>query len=166
MDTKAKLPGFEIFANDTWDSDDETEEWEGPIRMLHVDWIKVLDSGNLLSLFGEESPLGMREDEPAATLVDLKPVEDMELMMLGQEALEDVTTLIVDANGTYKNCTFVPRIIYTGTDFESKSESSTASSIEFGLSRSLNLLSLHVITSLLNLSPLSCIMPLGPPPLK
>ncbi|KAH7845597.1 hypothetical protein Vadar_003927 [Vaccinium darrowii] len=133
MEAKTKLPGFEIFADNTWDSDDEAEKWEEPAEMLHADWITVLDSGNLSSLFGEERPLGMREDEPAATLTDLKSVEDMELMMLGQEALEDVTTLIVDANGTYKNCTFVPRIIYTGTGFEFESESSTASSIESGV---------------------------------
>ncbi|KAH7838310.1 hypothetical protein Vadar_024854 [Vaccinium darrowii] len=133
MEAKIKLPGFEIFANNTWDSEDETEEGKEPAKMLQVDWIEVLDSGNLLSLFGEESPPGMGGNKPAATLADLKPVEDMELMMLGQEALGDVTTLIMDANGIYKNCTFVPRIIYTGTDFESESESSTASSIESGV---------------------------------
>ncbi|KAH7834736.1 hypothetical protein Vadar_019075 [Vaccinium darrowii] len=127
MEAKTKLPGFEIFADDTWESDDETEGWKAPAKIPHVDWIEVLDSGNLLSLFGEENPPGMGKDEPAATFVGLKPVEDVELMMLGQEALEDVTALIIDAYGTYKNCTFVPKIIYTGTNSEFESESGTAS---------------------------------------
>ncbi|KAH7836661.1 hypothetical protein Vadar_004049 [Vaccinium darrowii] len=83
--------------------------------------------GNLESLFGNESPLGTVEDGPAAKIFDLEPVGEMELMMLSQEALGDVSSLIVDANGIYKNCIFVPKIIYTGTEFESKSESSTES---------------------------------------
>ena len=127
MEAKTKLPGFEIFADDTWESDDETKGWKAPAKIPHVDWIEVLDSGNLLSLFGEENPPGMGKDEPAAMFVGLKPVEDMELMMLGQEALEDVTALIIDAYGTYKNCTFVPKIIYTGTNSEFESESGTES---------------------------------------
>lgn len=131
VETKTKLPGFEIFANDTWDSDDEAEKREELVKAHQVDWIETLDSGNLQSLFGEESLICVEEDELAAMLFDLKPnlelVEEEELMMLSQDALGDVTALIVDANGIYKNCTFVPRITYISTEFESESESSTES---------------------------------------
>lgn len=44
MGAKTKLPRFEIFVDNTWESDDETEGWKTSAKIPQVDWIEVLDS--------------------------------------------------------------------------------------------------------------------------
>ncbi|KAF7153668.1 hypothetical protein RHSIM_Rhsim01G0151100 [Rhododendron simsii] len=43
VETKKEYLGFEIFAEDTWDSDDEAEKREELVRALHADWVEVFD---------------------------------------------------------------------------------------------------------------------------
>lgn len=47
--------------------------------------------------------------------------EAVVLMLGGEDALEDPTALIVDAVGTYENCTFIPFVKHTHNT-ECKSE--------------------------------------------
>ncbi|KAI8572213.1 hypothetical protein RHMOL_Rhmol01G0180700 [Rhododendron molle] len=115
LETKVKYPRFEIFANDTWESDEEFPKIEELSEAL--DWLEALEEGHFQSLFGGEELGGMMED-PA-------------VLMLGEEEeIEDPSMLIVDAVGVYDNCTFVPHVARThsSTCTESESESDTDSS--------------------------------------
>ncbi|KAG5541032.1 hypothetical protein RHGRI_021053 [Rhododendron griersonianum] len=87
-ETNTLLPGFEIFANDIWpESEEEPEAAEDQEKL--TDWIEVFDMGSLAVLFKENEPMGT--------------VVEAEVLMLGQEALEDPTSLIMDAAKDYKN---------------------------------------------------------------
>lgn len=87
-ETNKQLPGFEIFTSNTWESDDEAEKLTELVKALNVDWVEYMGSNYLSSLF-EESPTSTIQDGAA-------------VMMVEEEALEDFTSFIVDAVGTYK----------------------------------------------------------------
>ncbi|KAG5554221.1 hypothetical protein RHGRI_011919 [Rhododendron griersonianum] len=87
-ETNTFLPGFEIFVNDVWPESDE--ELEPAIKQAKItDWVETFALGSLATLFGEDEPLGI--------------AMEAEVQMLGQEAPEDSTSLIMDAVGDYKN---------------------------------------------------------------
>ncbi|KAI8530518.1 hypothetical protein RHMOL_Rhmol11G0065500 [Rhododendron molle] len=116
VETKNEYPGFEIFIEDTWDSEDEAEKKEELVRTLHTDWVEAFDQDSLRSMFGDENPDGTDEDTT--------------MMMLGDEdACEDPSTLIVDATGRYENCVFIPLVKHAhAAESESESDTDTASS--------------------------------------
>ncbi|KAI8543302.1 hypothetical protein RHMOL_Rhmol08G0206000 [Rhododendron molle] len=68
--------------------------------------------GGLATLF--------REDEPMGTAMEA------EVLMMGQDTLEDLTLLIMDAAGEYKNWTFIPSATRRGSESESESESESS----------------------------------------
>ncbi|KAG5531685.1 hypothetical protein RHGRI_026341 [Rhododendron griersonianum] len=115
-ETNTLLPGFEIFANDVRPESEEefeaAEEW-GKL----TDWIEVFNMGSLTILFEENGPMG------TAT--------EAEVLMLGQEALKDPTSLIMDAAGDYKNWTFILSVTCHGPDSDSESSESSQSSKSF-----------------------------------
>lgn len=41
LETKREYPEFEIFVEDTWDSENEAEKREELVRALHVDWVEA-----------------------------------------------------------------------------------------------------------------------------
>ncbi|KAI8535448.1 hypothetical protein RHMOL_Rhmol10G0175100 [Rhododendron molle] len=96
LETKMKYPGFEIFANDTWESDEEFAKIEELSEAL--DWLEALEEGHFQSLFGGEELGGMMEG-PAV------------LMLGNEEEIEDPSKLIVEAVVIYDNCTFVPHLL-------------------------------------------------------
>ncbi|KAG5524070.1 hypothetical protein RHGRI_030912 [Rhododendron griersonianum] len=109
-ETITLLPGFEIFANDVWLESDEEFEVVVEQKKL-VDWVEVFAMGSLAILFEEDEPMGT--------------AMEAEVLMLGPEAPEDPTSLIMDAAGDYKNWIFIPSA--TCHDSESESESSESS---------------------------------------
>ncbi|KAI8568948.1 hypothetical protein RHMOL_Rhmol02G0240300 [Rhododendron molle] len=68
-------------------------------------------------MFHEFSQVGLTEEAPEA-----------EVFMLGPDALEDPTSLIMEAKGSLKNCIFKPRL--TCIDDTSESESASESESE------------------------------------
>ncbi|KAI8542780.1 hypothetical protein RHMOL_Rhmol08G0166500 [Rhododendron molle] len=98
IETKKKYPGFEIFANDTWESDEEVPKVEELSEAL--DWLEAFGLGSLQLLFEGEDPEGMVEDAAVLALGD-------------EEEIEDPSKLIVEAIGTYDNCTFIPHVTRT-----------------------------------------------------
>ncbi|KAG5564943.1 hypothetical protein RHGRI_000971 [Rhododendron griersonianum] len=102
-ETNTFLPGFEIFANNVWP--ESNEELEAVIKPAKTtDWVETLAIGSLVTLFEEDEPLGI--------------AVEAEVQMLGQEAPEDPTSLIMDAARDYKNWTFIP----SATSHESEPE--------------------------------------------
>ncbi|KAG5531759.1 hypothetical protein RHGRI_026397 [Rhododendron griersonianum] len=87
-ETNTFLPGFEIFANDVWPESDGESEVVVKQKKL-ADWVEVFAMGSLAILFEEDEPMGM--------------AMEAKVLMLGQEAPEDPTSLIMDAAGDYKN---------------------------------------------------------------
>ncbi|KAG5528960.1 hypothetical protein RHGRI_029577 [Rhododendron griersonianum] len=114
-ETNTFLPGFEIFANDAWPENEEELEVEER-QKKPADWIEVFAMGSLAILFEEDEPMGI--------------VMEAEVLMLGQEALEDPTSLIMDAAGDYKNWIFIPSATCHGSESESDSEPESSKSVE------------------------------------
>ncbi|KAI8530119.1 hypothetical protein RHMOL_Rhmol11G0030700 [Rhododendron molle] len=75
-------------------------------------------------MFHEFSQVGLAEE-----------AEEAEVLMLGPDALEDPTSLIMEAKGSLKNCIFKPHLTCihdtsesaSASAFESESESSESS---------------------------------------
>ncbi|KAI8568216.1 hypothetical protein RHMOL_Rhmol02G0180800 [Rhododendron molle] len=123
-ETGELLPGFEVFADDTWsESDDEParKEFKRKLNQVKIktDWLGTFDQGSLELLFQEFSQVGFA-----------KEAKEAEVLMLGPDALEDPTALITEAKGGLKNCIFKPRLtcIDDTSEFESVSESELESS--------------------------------------
>ncbi|KAI8549189.1 hypothetical protein RHMOL_Rhmol06G0007000 [Rhododendron molle] len=121
-ETRAWLPGFEIFAGDTWADTkeeiarDELAEAAFKKQLAKIkekmDWLKTFDQGSLEMLF---SQVGLVGEE-----------EEAEVLMLGPDSsdtLQDPTALIVEAKGSINNCIFTPRL----TCIDDESESDTGS---------------------------------------
>ncbi|KAF7153352.1 hypothetical protein RHSIM_Rhsim01G0137900 [Rhododendron simsii] len=75
--------GFEIFAEDTRDSDDEAEKREELVMALHVDWVEAFDQGSLRSLFGDEKPEGVDKDAPVLMLEEEDICENPFALIVG-----------------------------------------------------------------------------------
>ncbi|KAI8529896.1 hypothetical protein RHMOL_Rhmol11G0010400 [Rhododendron molle] len=73
-------------------------------------------SGGLEQLFHVFSQVGLAEE-----------VEEAEVHMLGPDALEDPTSLIVEAKGSIKNCIFILPLTCIDDTSESESETDTES---------------------------------------
>ncbi|KAI8549120.1 hypothetical protein RHMOL_Rhmol06G0001500 [Rhododendron molle] len=127
-ETRAWLPGFEIFAGDTWADTkeeiarDELAEAEFKKQLAEIkekmDWLKTFDQGSLEMLF---SQVGLVGEE-----------EEAEVLMLGPDSsdtLQDPTALIVEAKGSINNCIFIPRL----TCIDDESESDTGEIRHFSL---------------------------------
>ncbi|KAI8530105.1 hypothetical protein RHMOL_Rhmol11G0029500 [Rhododendron molle] len=121
-ETRAWLPGFEIFAADTWaDSEedvarDELAEADFKKQLAKIkermDWLKTFDQGSLEMLFSQVGLVGKEEEA--------------EVLMLGpdsSDALKDPTTLIVEAKGSINNCIFTPRLTCIDNESETDTES-------------------------------------------
>ncbi|KAI8551028.1 hypothetical protein RHMOL_Rhmol06G0153100 [Rhododendron molle] len=86
---------------------------------LKTDWLGTFDHGSLELMFHEFSQVGLAEE-----------AEEVEVLMLGPDALKDPTSLIVEANGSLKNCIFKPCLTCIDDTSESESESTFESESE------------------------------------
>ncbi|KAI8559886.1 hypothetical protein RHMOL_Rhmol04G0210600 [Rhododendron molle] len=133
LETSTWLPGFEIFAVDTWsDSEEEMakeelakEEFKKQLAQIQekADWLKIFEQGDLEMLFSQVGLFGK--------------TEEAEVLMLGPyspDILEDLTSLIVEAKGSINNCIFTPCLTciddISESDIESV-ESKSSSESEF-----------------------------------
>ncbi|KAI8524817.1 hypothetical protein RHMOL_Rhmol13G0179500 [Rhododendron molle] len=122
-ETGELLPGFEVFADDTWsESDDKPARIEFKRKLnqpkAKTDWLGTFDQGSLELFFQKFSQVGLA-----------KEAEEAEVLMLGPDALEDPTALISEAKGSVKNCIFKPRLTCIDDTSESESESTFISSL-------------------------------------
>ncbi|KAI8549116.1 hypothetical protein RHMOL_Rhmol06G0001300 [Rhododendron molle] len=122
LETRAWLPGYEIFTADTWSDSEEDvakdelakEEFKKQLARIkeRMDWLKTFDQGSLEMLFSQVGLVGKEEEA--------------EVLMLGpdsSDALKDPTTLIVEAKGSINNCIFTPRLTCIDNESESDTES-------------------------------------------